>query len=77
MKTGFFTIDILYEIEKATDLLAARVIALDAIAAQPKAKPTNISKATQAVNKATSQNKLLITCSSFMLAHGSEGLAVL
>lgn len=74
MKAGFFTIDTLYEIEKATDLLAAKAVALNAIAAQPTARPANINKVTHAVQKAVSKNKLLISCASFMLAHPSEGL---
>lgn len=76
MKAGFFTIDILKDIEQANDLHEAKTIAYEAIAAQPKARPANVTKANNAVNKAISKNKLLISCASFMLAHPSEGLSM-
>lgn len=76
MNTGFFTVGTLNAMESAPDLLAAKAIAISAIAAQPKARPANIQKATRAITAAISKNKLLISCASFMLAHPSEGLGM-
>ena len=62
MNTGFFTVEILKEMESASDLPMAKEIAFNAVTAQPKARLTNVKKANQVINKATSKTQLLISC---------------
>lgn len=77
IKTGFFTVDILRDIESASTLNQAKKIAMDAVAAQPQARQNNIVKAIKVINEARSIKSLLITLSNFMLSHPSENLGTL
>lgn len=76
IEAGFFTVDTLNKIDAAKDLREAKKIAMDAIAAQPNARPNNVKKATSTVQRATSKQGLMIALSNFMLAHPSEDLGM-
>lgn len=77
MNTGFFTMEDVYALVDMKTLDEAKAYALGKIKEMPEAKPENISKATAAVNKATSLVKLIQTVTNFVLAHPSEGLKVI
>lgn len=76
MNTGFFTVDVLKEMDKADSLVGAKVIAFQAVKNYGGAKENNIRKANAAIKRAQSKKQLMIACSNFMLAHPSEDLAI-
>ena len=76
INAGFFTVEILKEIETADDLTAAKQRAVNAVNDQPNARAKNTKKALSVITKARSKNELLISLANFMLAHPSEGLSM-
>ena len=76
MKTGFFDIEIVKQMNAAKDFNEAKAIAVSAIEAQPNARPENKKKAMDAINRTKSKNALLIAAGNFMLAHPSENLGM-
>lgn len=77
IKVGFFTMEDARVIDAMQDIEEAKKYALERIAAQPNALPSNIKKATEAINKAITKNQLVLTVGSFVMAHPSEGLKVI
>lgn len=80
IQTGFFTIEVLNEIDKAQTLAQGKVIAAKSvdkfIEEHPKVKSYNVKKAREVINRSNSLKTLLISVSNFMLAHPSEGLKI-
>jgi hypothetical protein len=72
---GFFSMDDVRAIEKLS-INDAKKYSKDKIAAMPNARPNNIKKATEAVDKARSVVALMQTMTNFLLAHPSEGLGM-
>lgn len=75
IEKGFFSIETLNEMDKLA-LEEARAIAMEAVNAQPEARPKNIKKAKEAIVKAKSKKELMINVANFMLAHPSESLSM-
>jgi hypothetical protein len=73
ISTGFFTIEDTRHIENAS-IQEAKSYALERIQAQPNARPNNVAKATEMVNRATSIKALMLGMANFILAHPSENL---
>lgn len=75
MNPGFFSIEDTRKVE-SLPLPEAKAYALERIKAQTGARPHNITKASDMVNRATSVKSLMLGMANFVLAHPSEGLGL-
>lgn len=75
IKPGFFTMDVVTEVCKQKDIVAARAIAMKSVEKMyGYATAENILKAKTMVEKAKDVRKLGLDITNFLLAHPSEGL---
>ena len=74
METGFFSMDLINQINKIKDLNEAKQVANSAVNSFKNAKIENTRKALSMVGKCRTVNELVIGMSNFLLAHPSEGL---
>lgn len=78
---GFFCMDDAIHISSMPDIAEAKQFALDKIQSyieqHPGTKPANIQKATRMVTGSRGINQLVMTITSLILAHPSEGLRVI
>lgn len=75
-RPGFFTMTDTIKIQ-TLDLDGAKKYLLGKIENAKDAKPSNITKAANMVNKATSVKKLMFDVSNFILAHETDSLKVI